>query len=116
MSAGTDLSFGRSVTSVGVVLILAALIIVGWQVASWFGYGHWLPISLRTAMAYAGITEPVVFGWRNVQKIWDIFAAGPLSLYVFLLGGCIAVIGEHKTEEARQRVGQEQSKQRWTQP
>ena len=112
MPAASDTSFGRRVASVGWLLILTALTILGWQVFFWLGHGFWSPISLRNALAFLGISEPS-FNSLSGRQIWGAIAEGALSVYVLLLGGIIALVGIHRAERTRGQIREENAKRRW---
>jgi hypothetical protein len=117
MSPGSNERLDKATAGVGGFVFFAGIVIIGWQVYYWLNFGHWYPISLRTALIQLGIPLPR-FSWFSVQMIWDACAEMPLSLYVFVLSAIIMACAAYLTaKELRKRqpraVEAKQPRRQW---
>jgi hypothetical protein len=102
MSPGSNDRLDRTIASVGGFVFLAGIMIIGWQGYYWLTYGHWYPISLRIALIQLGIPLPR-FTWFTAQKVFDVCAELPFSLYVFVLAAGIMAYAAYLTEKELKR-------------
>lgn len=114
MPPGTRIRPDKIVASVGGFVFLAGVVIIGWQLLYWLNREHWYPISLRIALIQLGIPLPR-FSWFSIQRIWEVCADLPFSLYVFAFAAAImgyaAYLTEKELRSRREREGVRPRKQ-----
>jgi hypothetical protein len=99
LERGIGFLFGNLVISLGVIVILGGLLIVGFQLYLGLFQGQWIRIPLED-LAKAGIAEHIsaFLAWLNAKlalykTIPYIFHKIPLSIFLLLVGLFIAFLG-----------------------
>jgi len=62
-------------------LVLPAFGVLGYQIYTWFTYGQWIPVSVITALQYAGCTW--AFHPNEWLGIYKLLRAIPFSVLCF---------------------------------
>lgn len=82
---------GGLVATLGIVLVMSALAITGWQFYMWQRFDFWPRIALADACAYAG-WQPVLH-WSGMQRIIGIILETPVTMVMALPGLIICIAG-----------------------
>ena len=83
--------FGGLVATLGIVLVMSAVAITGWQFYMWQRFDFWPQVALADACAYIG-WQPVL-QWGGVQKLIGIILETPLTMAMALPGLVVCVAG-----------------------
>ena len=82
---------GGLLATLGIVLIMSAVAITGWQFYMWQRFDFWPQVALADACAYIG-WQPVL-QWAGLQRIVGMILEIPFTLAMALPGLVVCVTG-----------------------
>lgn len=95
--------WGKIVSGLGVLVVLAGFVIVGWQIFTYLKHGEWveLPLLILAALGpekfVSWLANPS--SWLGLHKLlYGFLKFFPVSLFTVLVGAAMVVYGINKTE------------------
>ena len=95
--------WGKIVSGLGVLVVLAGFLIVGWQIFVYLKHGEWVELPLLVLAALG--PEKFAFwlanpsSWLGLHKlIYGLLKFFPVSLFAVLVGAAMTAYGAKKTE------------------